>query len=105
MIGNQVALEKERQKQYGIATFTMSIFVETSASRYIMSEGELEYGWGLTMKEVEFGIVLLAWFGLGGVWFRLGSAVFVGGVVCESVWSQRRLVLLGWFGLGLAGMI
>jgi hypothetical protein len=42
--------KKDQQKQYGIAT-SVIIFAGTGASRYIMSEEELEYGWGLTMKE------------------------------------------------------
>jgi hypothetical protein len=75
MIGNQVALKKDQQKAYGIAT-SVIIFAGTGASRYIMSEEEQEYGWGLTMKEVQFAIVLLAWFGLHGVWLCLSGAVF-----------------------------
>jgi hypothetical protein len=75
MIGNQVALKKDQQKPYGIAT-SVIIFAGTGASRYIMSEEELEYGWGLTMKEVQFAIVLVAWFSLRGVWLCLSGAVF-----------------------------
>jgi hypothetical protein len=41
-----------------------------------MSEEELEYGWGFTMKEVQFAIVLLTWFGLRGVWLCLSGALF-----------------------------
>jgi hypothetical protein len=52
------------------------IFAGIGTARYIMSEEELEYGWCLTMKEVQFAIVLLAWFGLRGVWLCLSGAVF-----------------------------
>jgi hypothetical protein len=57
MIGNRVALEKDRQKQYGIATSVMSIFARTSVLQYIMRNDEREYRSSLTM--VEFKIVLL----------------------------------------------
>jgi hypothetical protein len=67
--------KNDQQKQYGIAT-SVTIFAGTGASRYIMSEEELQYGWCLTMKEVQFAIVLLAWFGLHGVWLCLSRAVF-----------------------------
>jgi hypothetical protein len=57
MIGNLVALEKDRQKRYGIATSARSIFARRSALRYIMRDGEQEYRSSLTMIELE--IVLL----------------------------------------------
>jgi hypothetical protein len=67
--------KKDQQKQYGIAT-SVIIFAGIGTARYIMSEEELEYGWGLTMKEVQFAIVLLTWFGLRGVWLCLSGALF-----------------------------